>query len=167
MHVQSTPEGFIQDFTVRRLWTARLVRLFKDEDLKLSPGPGSPSTAEQINQICQTASFIKSVMTDEVPDMKAYQNQFDMSSMQTVMQALRNTMEEVKQAAKKVTPEFWAEEIEPFGPEWRMSRGAICYLNMEHETHHRGQLTVYLRVAGKTPPMLYETVDEKVFDLNG
>ncbi|HKQ75853.1 MAG TPA: DinB family protein [Blastocatellia bacterium] len=34
----------------------------------------------------------------------------------------------------------------------KLSRGAMLLNAFEHQTHHRGQMTIYLRMKGITPP---------------
>lgn len=35
---------------------------------------------------------------------------------------------------------------------FEMIRAAALYKGFEHQTHHRGQTTVYIRLAGSKPP---------------
>lgn len=152
--------GFIADFKLRVLWTARLVREFSDADLALRPAEGSMSTTEQILQICGSSNFLKQVLSSGPVDPTAFRREFDVSTVDKALAAIHQMMGEVEAAAQSMSAEAWTEQIEPFGPEWRMTRGQVAYLMLEHEAHHRGQLTVYLRIAGKTPPVLYHPVDE-------
>lgn len=153
-------EGFLADFKLRALWTARLVREFADEDLALRPGEGSMTTGEQIHQVCTSANFLKHVVSTGPVDASAFRREFDVSTVNKALAAISIMMDEVEAAVKAMPAEAWGESIEPFGPDWRLTRGQTAYLMLEHESHHRGQLTVYLRVAGKTPPVLYHPVDE-------
>lgn len=163
---QVDPAGFVADFTRSRLWTARVVRQFADADLDITPGPGSMPTRDQIRQVCQSDNFLASVMTDAVPTTAKFQRDYDVSTVAACMKSLRTSLDEVRESITTNTV-AWDEEVEPFGPDWRLSRGQLGYLMIDHEAHHRGQLTVYLRVAGKTPVTLYEPVNEQIFDLNG
>lgn len=43
------------------------------------------------------------------------------------------------------------ETVKLFG-HFEMSRTAALYKGFEHQTHHRGQTTVYIRLAGSKPP---------------
>ena len=56
----------------------------------------------------------------------------------------------------------WFEEVVPFF-QMKMPRAAILDLMVRHEVHHRGQLTVYLRLAGAKVPGTYGgSADEKM-----
>lgn len=160
-------EGFLQDYARSRMWTARFVRQFEDKDLSLQPGAGSMETRAQVLQILQSDNFVMSVLKDEVPSVEKFKRDYDVSTVKACLDSLKNGLKEVNQAALEISAEAWAQEVEPFGPEWRLTRGQMAYLMIDHESHHRGQLAVYLRVAGKTPDLLYAPVNEQVFDLNG
>ena len=55
----------------------------------------------------------------------------------------------------------WFAEVVPFF-QMKMTRAAILDLMIRHEVHHRGQLTVYLRLAGAKVPSTYGgSADEK------
>lgn len=157
---QVDPAGFVDDFKRQSLWTARLVKSFSDEDLAVRPGEGSMTAADQIQQICASDNFTKSVLSDKQVELSSFERKFDVSTVKTALASIKQMIGEVTEAAQNATPEFWLDKIEPFGPEWRMTRGQIAYLMIDHDAHHRGQLTVYLRVTGKTPPMLYDPVNE-------
>lgn len=58
-------------------------------------------------------------------------------------------------AAKEMTEPKMAEMIKVFN--FDLTRGAAMEKTFEHQTHHRGQATVYLRLKGITPP------NEKLF----
>jgi uncharacterized damage-inducible protein DinB len=47
------------------------------------------------------------------------------------------------------------EFIQPFGPDKRRPRHELMGILLEHETHHRGQLYVYLRMLGCQVPSLF------------
>lgn len=58
-------------------------------------------------------------------------------------------------AAKEMTEPKMAEMVKVFN--FDLSRGSAMEKTFEHQTHHRGQTTVYLRLKGLTPP------NEKLF----
>lgn len=52
---------------------------------------------------------------------------------------------------KTLTPAQLEESTRLFG-QFEMSKGKAIEKCFEHQTHHRGQTTIYLRLAGVTPP---------------
>lgn len=59
-------------------------------------------------------------------------------------------------SVKKMTPAQLTEPVKLFG-QFDMTKGMALTKLFEHQTHHRGQTTVYLRLAKVTPP------NEKLF----
>lgn len=60
--------------------------------------------------------------------------------------------------AEKLTDDQMTEEVDSFGGQ--MQRGKLLLKLVEHQTHHRGQMTVLLRQAGlKVPPVMGPTVE--------
>lgn len=153
------PEEFGKRFLDTALRTVRLVRIFEDGDMSLRPGPGSMSTAEQINHICASHNFLRGLLEDDQPTPELFSRQYDVSSAAAAARSLGTAIEEVRQALGRVTAARWNEVVEPFGPDWRMSRGELAHVMVDHEIHHRGALHVYARVAGKVPPVLYRPLE--------
>lgn len=67
-----------------------------------------------------------------------------------IVQAYEKVMEAFKTEAAKLTDEMLLEEVNGFvGP---TVRGKLLRGLIDHQTHHRGQMTVLLRQAGLTVP---------------
>jgi uncharacterized damage-inducible protein DinB len=67
-----------------------------------------------------------------------------------VLPALSAAYELLENALEQLTEEEWAQTHEFFaGP---MTGQQIVHLIFDHQTHHRGQLIVYLRLNDLTPP---------------
>lgn len=161
----TTPEEFAKDFERQAYKTARLIRIFDDADMTLRPASGSMSTAEQVNQIISSDNFLKVLAEGESVDRKAFERSFSINTVRDAIMALRQMVVEVTTALELCPQETWDEVVEPFGPEYKMSRGQLAYLMLDHESHHRGQLTVYARVAGKVPPLIYDPVGPEVLEV--
>jgi uncharacterized damage-inducible protein DinB len=52
---------------------------------------------------------------------------------------------------KQMTPAQLSEKVKVFN-QFEMTRGTALAKAFEHQTHHRGQTTVYIRMAKATPP---------------
>ena len=52
---------------------------------------------------------------------------------------------------KKMPVAQMADSLKMFG-RFDMTKGAAVIKAFEHQTHHRGQTTVYIRLAGAKPP---------------
>ncbi len=71
-------------------------------------------------------------------------------SVQVIAEAYEAVSAALLEAAGKLTDEALAEEVPAFGG--TMMRGQILRKLVDHQTHHRGQMTVLLRQAGLTVP---------------
>ncbi len=160
----TTPEEFIKDFEEQAYKTARLIRILDDADMSLRPGPGSMSTAEQVNQIVSSNNFLKLLAEGSVVDRHGFERSFKINTVADALAAIRQMVAEVTTALELCPQETWDEVVEPFGPGFRMTRGQLAYMMLDHESHHRGQLTVYARIAGKVPPLLYDPVGPEVLE---
>lgn len=156
---------FEMGYLSQTLRTVRMIRAFQDEDLDLRPGPGSMSTAEQINHIAQTHHFLRGLFSEEEVTPKLFDRDFDVSTVAAAVTSLKQVLGEARSALNNMPAGLWEQEVEPFGAEWRMQRSQLALVMLNHETHHAGQLHVYLRVAGKQPPVLYHPVDESVLEI--
>ena len=162
--ISFTREDFLRDHKRQRLQTIRLVKVFRDEDLGLRPGEGSMSVAEQVNHLCAAGNFTRGLFAEERPGLELFQRQYDTNSVAACVASLAAQMRETLEAAAAASDERLAEIVEPFGPEWRMPRLALALLMADHESHHRGQLYVYARVAGRPAPLVYAPVDESILE---
>ncbi|WP_018931852.1 DinB family protein [Gracilibacillus lacisalsi] len=78
---------------------------------------------------------------------------------ETIVQAYKTIVDDVQKEAELLTDEQLAEEIESFGN--KTTRGAMLRTLIDHQTHHRGQMTVLLRQAGlKVPGVMGPTKEE-------
>ncbi|MDX8045241.1 DinB family protein [Gracilibacillus sp. S3-1-1] len=77
----------------------------------------------------------------------------------TIVQAYKKIAEDVKTEAELLTDEQLTEEVDSFGAP--TPRGAILRQFIDHQIHHRGQMTVLLRQAGlKVPGVMGPTKEE-------
>jgi uncharacterized damage-inducible protein DinB len=152
--------AFIKYFRDRALRTLRVARLFEDDDMVMRPGPGGRTTAELINHICSIHYFVRGLIEDAEPSGEVTDVKRDVSSARAAANSLAEAIQEVVRVASMVPAKQWDEPITPFGAP--MPRRSLCYMMIEHEVHHCGEMYVYARMAGKTPPNLYEPVDESV-----
>lgn len=70
--------------------------------------------------------------------------------MATIVDAYEQVIATYKSEIAKLTDEQLTEDVPAFGG--TMPRGALFRLLIDHQTHHRGQMTVLLRQAGLQVP---------------
>lgn len=82
------------------------------------------------------------------------------STVNEIASAYRNTSEQIKQEVMKLTDEQLVETVDSFGGQ--VPRGALLRKMIDHQTHHRGQMTVLLRQAGlKVPGVMGPTKEQQ------
>lgn len=155
--------AFVKYFTDHALRTARVVRIFEDDDLNVRPGPGGRTTAELIGHVCILHEQIRSFLEDEKPAADLQPKACDMTTIRNALQALAKSINDVTNAALTIDAKQWDQPIAPMGIP--MPRRQLVYHMIEHEVHHCGELYVYVRMVGKVPPELYVPVDESVLVL--
>ena len=158
-------DGFIDDYTRSRRWTARFVKQLEDKDMALRPGEGSMPTRDQVKQIRQSDELVIGLLGEGAPDPSVMKAEFDTDTVASSLAVLKDGLDRIVAAAKACPADRLLEEVTPFGPDWKLTRGQLLYLMIDHESHHRGQLVVYLRAAGKTPEVIWEPADDSVFAL--
>ncbi|MCX7625256.1 MAG: DinB family protein [Candidatus Sumerlaeaceae bacterium] len=160
----STKDKLRNKLATELLRTHRLARLFGDKELSLTPAAGSMSCAELLAHIVASRHFLRGVLSETEPRVELFKVPVRKDSAAALLGALADTYREVLAALDNM-PEAWLETIiAPFGPDWQMSRFDMALLMLEHEIHHRGQLSVYARVAGMAPPDLYAPVSEEILE---
>ena len=77
-------------------------------------------------------------------------------SAHTIAKTYKKIAEEVSHEAEKLTDASLLEQVDSmFGP---IERGKLLRILIDHQTHHRGQMTVLLRQAGlPVPPVMGPT----------
>lgn len=79
-------------------------------------------------------------------------------SIKEIVEMYEAVTQAYKKEAEKLTDEQMIEEVESFVGQ--IERGNLLRKLIDHQTHHRGQMTVLLRQAGlKVPPVMGPTVE--------
>ena len=137
----------------------RSTRVLDEADSEFRPQDGMMTVAQQVAHTAQTLDwFIDGVSRPEGFDLdfethaKALAG---VSSLATARQWLEAAYSNAIAFLRSRTPEDLARPL-PEGPVMGgQPVSDIVWAMVEHTAHHRGALTVYSRVLGKTPPMPY------------
>ncbi len=71
----------------------------------------------------------------------------------SIIDAYKKATDSVKVAAAKWTDETLQEDTPMYGETWK--KGFALWVTVTHQIHHRGQLTVLMRLAGLKVPGVY------------
>ena len=137
----------------------RSTRLLTAEDGDFTPAPGSMSATQQVAHAAQTIDwFMEGAFRPEGFDLdfpshfKAVQA---VASLDDARAWLKRAVENARARIESTSDADWQTPL-PDGPVMGgVPRAAILSGITDHTAHHRGALTVYARLLGKTPPMPY------------
>lgn len=136
-----------------------LLAAFKEEHGDFRPAPEMMTTAQQINHIAHTVYWFRE---------GAFGAGFDLDfekieAINKVVISLEDAMAELdRQYASFISFLEGQSEADlqapmPEGPIFgNAPRCVVLHAQADHTAHHRGALSVYLRLLGITPPMIYE-----------
>ena len=130
-----------------------------EEDASYAPAEGVFTTAQQVAHVAQTIDwFIGGAFRAEGFDMDFAAHDSRVRAVTSLADArawLAKAVENARQTIGSKSDEDWGQRL-PDGPVMGgLPRAAIFSGITDHTAHHRGALTVYARLRGKTPPMPY------------
>ncbi|MBS1668648.1 MAG: damage-inducible protein DinB [Bacteroidetes bacterium] len=111
------------------------------------------SFAQQMLHLAQVNLFLMSSATDLTPPafLKAdLEHSATAQSKDSVMYYVTQSYDYCIHAIKSMNIKSWGEKKKIFGHE--ETRFALMLKAFEHQTHHRGQTTIYIRLVGIRPP---------------
>ncbi|HEX6849554.1 MAG TPA: DinB family protein [Chitinophagaceae bacterium] len=110
------------------------------------------SFAQQMLHLAGGNAFLmSSASTDKPPSFGAgLENRTGAQTKDSVMYYVTSSYDYCINAVKNSDLNKWGEKVKVFGME--QSRFAMLIKTFEHQTHHRGQTTIYIRRQGIKPP---------------
>lgn len=130
-----------------------------EEDASFTPTDGTFTTAQQVAHAAQTIDwFVEGAFRPEGFDMDFEAHDRSVRNVATLADArawFDQAVERAKEAIDGKSDAEWGQAL-PAGPVMGGApRTTIFGAITDHTAHHRGALTVYARLRGKTPPMPY------------
>lgn len=152
---QSTEE-LVKEWERAKAYTKEYLDAMPESGYSLKPTPEMRSFAEQMLHLTDgNYGFASAVSGEKSPLTERAEKTADKSKA-NVTKMVMDGYDYVINTIKKVKPEQLKETTKVFG-QFEMTKGTALAKLFEHQTHHRGQTTVYLRLAKATPP------NEKLF----
>ena len=130
-----------------------------EDDSTYTPVDGVFTTAQQVAHAAQTIDwFINGAFEPKGFDMDFETHERKVRGVTSLSDAriwLAKSVETARAVIESKTDEEWAHPL-PEGPVMGgQPRAAVFGAITDHTAHHRGALTVYVRLRGKVPPMPY------------
>lgn len=144
-------EGLAREWTRARDYTKEYLDAMPEDGYALKPSPDIRSFADQMLHLATGNYGIGSRSTGATNPMAGKNLEKDSEKTKAaVTKAVLDSYDFVITAVKGLTDAKLDERIPLVG--FNRPRSAVLAAAFEHQTHHRGQTTIYLRLKGVTPP---------------
>lgn len=158
VHAQSTTDETVKEWERAKAYTREYLDAMPERGYALKPTPEMRSFAEQMLHITDSNySFGSAIFGQKSPyGMGELEKSTTDKSKANISKTVLDGYDFIINGIRKMTPTQLGETIKLFG-RFEMTKATALAKDFEHQTHQRGQTTVYLRLAGATPP------NEKLF----
>lgn len=149
---QSSIDAMVKEWERAKAYTKEYLDAMPADKYGYKPTPEMRSFAEQMLHMTEANYGIGAVAAGiQSPyGFGALEKQTD-KGKDAVVKTVMDGYDFVINALKGMKPEKMGESIKLFG-RYDATRALAFDKIFEHQTHHRGQTTVYIRLAGGTPP---------------
>lgn len=147
-----TSADMIKEWERAKAYTKAYLETMPDSGYALKPTPDMRSFAEQMLHLTDANyAFASMASGEKSPYGMGEAEKIADKSKANVMKVTLEGYDFVINAIKKMTAAQFKEQTKLFG-KFDMTKQQVLEKDFEHQTHHRGQTTVYLRLAGAKPP---------------
>lgn len=150
-HAQTTPAEWAKEWERAKAYTLEYLNAMPDAGYSLKPTPEIRSFAEQMLHLTEDNYIFISAMEGTKSPLEGLEKNTTDKSKENITKLVSAGYDFVISAVNKMTAAQLNENIKLFG-QFDLTRNVALAKAFEHQTHHRGQATVYLRLAGVKPP---------------
>lgn len=150
--LQKPINDLVKEWERAKAYTKEYLDVMPESGYALKPTPEMRSFAEQMLHLTDANySFAAAASSEKSPVGQGESEKITDKSKENVTKLVLAGYDFVINSVKKMTPAQLNESVKLFG-RFDMSKGTAIAKCFEHQTHHRGQTTVYIRLAGAKPP---------------
>ncbi|WP_426330171.1 DinB family protein [Pedobacter sp. R-06] len=150
-NAQTAQDKLVKEWGRAKAYTGEYLEAMPESGYSLKPTPEMRSFAEQMLHLTDTDYIFAAAATGERnPVTGSLEKSSDLSKASITKQVL-DGYDFVIACIKKTNASQLAENFKLFG-KFELTREMALQKAFEHQTHQRGQTTVYLRLAGVKPP---------------
>jgi len=148
---QFTQSEMVKEWQRAKIYTKAYLDAMPDDGYSFKPTPDIRSFAEQMLHLTWTNYFLASVATGK-PDPYEKIDYADIAphTKEATTRAVMDSYDFVINVLQGMTPDQLQETMKFHKQD--IARFGMFGKAFEHQTHHRGQTTIYLRLKGVTPP---------------
>ena len=152
LHAQSSKEDMIKEWERAKIYTKEYLDAMPAEKYDLKPTPEMRSFAEQMLHLTDANyGFSATITGAKSPFGMGEAEKTTDKSKDNVSKIVLAGYDFVIESIKNTSPAQFNETIKFMG-RFEMTKAMAFNKCFEHQTHHRGQTTVYIRLAGAKPP---------------
>jgi len=152
VQAQTSVSDMVKDWERAKAYTKEYLDSMPEAGYALKPKPEMRSFAEQMLHLTDANYGFASAATGVTsPIAQGASEKTTDKSKANVTKLVLAGYDFVITGVQKMTPAQLGESVKMFG-RFDMTKGAAIAKCFEHQTHHRGQTTVYIRLAGAKPP---------------
>ncbi|OOG76829.1 DinB family protein [Algoriphagus sp. A40] len=149
---QTSIVEMVKDWERAKVYTKEYLDAMPADKYSLKPTPEMRSFAQQMLHLTDGNYGFTTAATGVASPVGMGESEKSADqSKENVTKLVMAGYDFVINSLKTMTPEKLAEKTTLFG-RFEMTKGQALEKCFEHQTHHRGQATVYIRLAGATPP---------------
>ncbi|WP_309959054.1 DinB family protein [Arcicella sp. BE139] len=149
---QTSVDEMVKEWERAKTYTKEYLDAMPETGYALKPTPEMRSFAEQMLHLTDANyGFTTAATGEKSPIGMGESEKSTDKSKANVTKLVMAGYDFVISSVKKMTPAQLNENIKLFG-RFEMTKGMALAKSFEHQTHHRGQTTVYIRLAGAKPP---------------
>jgi uncharacterized damage-inducible protein DinB len=142
----------VKEWERAKAYTKEYLDAMPDSGYALKPTPEMRSFAQQMLHVTDANyGFTAAITGAKSPVAMGESEKSDDQSKESVTKKVMDGYDFVINGIKGMKQAQMSEKVKLFD-RFEMTKGMALAKLFEHQTHHRGQTTVYLRLAGVTPP---------------
>ena len=154
LNADSIKAQMLIDWDRAKTYTVDYLNTMPADKYSLKPVDSIRSFAMQMLHLAQGNLFLMSTASDQKPPAWAQadlEHSATAANKDSVMYYVTTSYDFCSNAIKNTPLDKWGEKKKVFGM-FEATRWAFMMKTFEHQTHHRGQTTIYIRLAGIKPP---------------
>lgn len=149
---QTSAADMVKEWERAKAYTKEYLDAMPDSGYSLKPTPEMRSFAEQMLHVTDANyGFVATITGAKSPVGMGESEKTTDKSKANVSKMVLAGYDFVINNIKNLSAAQMNESIKLFG-RFDLTKGSALAKLFEHQTHHRGQTTVYIRMAGATPP---------------
>lgn len=149
---QTSIEEMVKDWERAKAYTKEYLDIMPESGYALKPTPEMRSFAEQMLHLTDANyGFVAAVSGQKSPVGFGESEKATDKSKANVTKLVMDGYDFVINSIRKMNAAQFSEKIKLFD-RFDLTKGAALGKLFEHQTHHRGQTTVYIRLGGAIPP---------------